>query len=66
MSNAGYGNHDEAPPKERGGTLGNVKAEPVNPGDADAPAKPETSISTPGDGAGATAPVGDDVDPGVG
>lgn len=67
MSNAGYGNHDEAaPPKARGGALTESEVVTAGAGGAETPREPDAGISTPGDGAGAKAPVGHDVDPGVG
>lgn len=64
MSNAGYGNHDEPPPTKATAEHGSAAAKPPT---AKTPPEPaDTHVSTPGDGAGPDAPVGKDVDPGVG
>lgn len=70
MSNAGYGNHEAEPVKvaerpaaaEAGRKPGPDSQDPTSPSSSG----DRRDVATPGDGAGPTAPQGDEVDPGVG
>lgn len=67
MSNAGYGNHDASRPGEGVPVVpASSPAQPGSPTGTPKPADDRGHEATPGDGAGADGPQGDEVDPGTG